>query len=185
MRKHTSKIIVKLIKDDSYWFKKFNYIDPNGLKISACEKWFFAFVSGPYYSRPWRILPTKRTLVPTPTTCVTRSGRRLCPIGEVCLDLKNAPSGIINDNHWVMSIPWHVTCIFPILDKVYFIDHNLKHIFVYLFTSTTFIYSNCGIRQPEYGDKKVHVQNQRKRGINVLINIMSRSQNLLGCDYFL
>ena len=35
--------------------------------------------------------------------------------------------------------------------------------------------SNCGIRQPEYGDKKIHVQNTRKRGINVLINIMSRS----------
>ena len=34
--------------------------------------------------------------------------------------------------------------------------------------------SNCGIRQPEYGDKKVHVQSARKRGINVLINIMSR-----------
>jgi len=34
--------------------------------------------------------------------------------------------------------------------------------------------SNCGIRQPEYGDKKVHYQNTRKRGINMLINIMSR-----------
>lgn len=34
--------------------------------------------------------------------------------------------------------------------------------------------SNCGIRQPEYGDKRVHHQNTRKRGINMLINIMSR-----------
>ncbi len=34
--------------------------------------------------------------------------------------------------------------------------------------------SNCGIRQPEYGDKKVHFSSSRKRGINVLINIMSR-----------
>jgi len=34
--------------------------------------------------------------------------------------------------------------------------------------------SNCGIRQPEYGDKKIHYQNTRKRGINMLINIMSR-----------
>jgi len=34
--------------------------------------------------------------------------------------------------------------------------------------------SNCGIRQPEYGDKKIHFQNTRKRGINMLINIMSR-----------
>lgn len=34
--------------------------------------------------------------------------------------------------------------------------------------------SNCGIRQPEYGDKKVHFVNNRKRGINMLINIMSR-----------
>ena len=34
--------------------------------------------------------------------------------------------------------------------------------------------SNCGIRQPEYGDKKIHYQNSRKRGINMLIAIMSR-----------
>ena len=34
--------------------------------------------------------------------------------------------------------------------------------------------SNCGIRQPQYGDKKIHYQNTRKRGINMLINIMSR-----------
>lgn len=34
--------------------------------------------------------------------------------------------------------------------------------------------SNCGIRQPEYGDKKVHFQSSRKRGINMLINIMSK-----------
>merc|ERR1719445_511672 len=34
--------------------------------------------------------------------------------------------------------------------------------------------SNCGIRQPEYGDKKIHYQNTRKRGINMLIAIMSR-----------
>ena len=39
--------------------------------------------------------------------------------------------------------------------------------------------SNCGIRQPEYGDKKIHVQNTRKRGINVLINIMSRFVEIL------
>ncbi|KAG5668838.1 hypothetical protein PVAND_016760 [Polypedilum vanderplanki] len=34
--------------------------------------------------------------------------------------------------------------------------------------------TNCGIRQPEYGDKKIHYMNTRKRGINTLINIMSR-----------
>ncbi len=34
--------------------------------------------------------------------------------------------------------------------------------------------SNCGIRQPEYGDRKVHFASSRKRGINVLISIMSR-----------
>ena len=34
--------------------------------------------------------------------------------------------------------------------------------------------SNCGIRQPEYGDKKIHYQNSRKRGINMLISIMSK-----------
>jgi len=34
--------------------------------------------------------------------------------------------------------------------------------------------SNCGIRQPEYGDKKVHYASTRKRGINMLISIMSR-----------
>ena len=34
--------------------------------------------------------------------------------------------------------------------------------------------TNCGIRQPQYGDRKVHFMNTRKRGINMLINIMSR-----------
>lgn len=34
--------------------------------------------------------------------------------------------------------------------------------------------TNCGIRQPEYGDRKVHFMNTRKRGINMLINIMAR-----------
>lgn len=34
--------------------------------------------------------------------------------------------------------------------------------------------TNCGIRQPEYGDRKIHYMNNRKRGINTLINIMSR-----------
>lgn len=34
--------------------------------------------------------------------------------------------------------------------------------------------TNCGIRQPEYGDKKIHYMNTRKRGINTLISIMSR-----------
>ncbi len=34
--------------------------------------------------------------------------------------------------------------------------------------------SNCGIRQPEYGDRRVHSATNRKRGINMLINIMSR-----------
>lgn len=34
--------------------------------------------------------------------------------------------------------------------------------------------TNCGIRQPEYGDRKIHYMNSRKRGINTLINIMSR-----------
>ncbi|XP_055917610.1 ribonuclease 3 [Eupeodes corollae] len=34
--------------------------------------------------------------------------------------------------------------------------------------------TNCGIRQPEYGDRKIHYMNTRKRGINTLINIMSR-----------
>ena len=34
--------------------------------------------------------------------------------------------------------------------------------------------TNCGIRQPHYGDRKVHFMNTRKRGINMLINIMSR-----------
>ena len=37
--------------------------------------------------------------------------------------------------------------------------------------------SNCGIRQPEYGDKKVHFQSNRKSGINMLIHIMSRFGN--------
>ncbi|XP_058064829.1 ribonuclease 3-like, partial [Anopheles bellator] len=34
--------------------------------------------------------------------------------------------------------------------------------------------TNCGIRQPEYGDRKIHYMNTRKRGINTLISIMSR-----------
>lgn len=34
--------------------------------------------------------------------------------------------------------------------------------------------SNCGIRQPEYGDRRVHSASNRKRGINMLISIMSR-----------
>lgn len=34
--------------------------------------------------------------------------------------------------------------------------------------------TNCGIRQPQYGDRRVHFMNTRKRGINMLINIMSR-----------
>ncbi|VVC31592.1 Hypothetical protein CINCED_3A011879 [Cinara cedri] len=34
--------------------------------------------------------------------------------------------------------------------------------------------TNCGIRQPEYGDRRIHFMNTRKRGINTLINIMSR-----------
>ncbi|KAM3679225.1 ribonuclease 3 [Ammospiza nelsoni] len=34
--------------------------------------------------------------------------------------------------------------------------------------------SNCGIRQPKYGDRKVHHIHMRKKGINTLINIMSR-----------
>ncbi|XP_052871442.1 ribonuclease 3-like, partial [Anopheles cruzii] len=34
--------------------------------------------------------------------------------------------------------------------------------------------TNCGIRQPECGDRKIHYINTRKRGINTLISIMSR-----------
>lgn len=35
--------------------------------------------------------------------------------------------------------------------------------------------SNCGIRQPEYGDKKVHYLNTRKRGkLSISINFMRR-----------
>lgn len=34
--------------------------------------------------------------------------------------------------------------------------------------------TNCGIRQPEYGDRRIHYLNTRKRGINTLISIMSR-----------
>ncbi|XP_077987013.1 ribonuclease 3-like [Glandiceps talaboti] len=34
--------------------------------------------------------------------------------------------------------------------------------------------SNCGIRQPEYGDRRIHHEHTRKKGINTLINIMSR-----------
>ncbi|KAI1289412.1 Ribonuclease 3 [Halotydeus destructor] len=34
--------------------------------------------------------------------------------------------------------------------------------------------TNCGIRQRHYGDRRVHFMNTRKRGINMLINIMSK-----------
>lgn len=34
--------------------------------------------------------------------------------------------------------------------------------------------TNCGIRQPEYGDRMIHYDTTRKRGINTLISIMSR-----------
>ena len=34
--------------------------------------------------------------------------------------------------------------------------------------------SNCGIRQPHYGDKRAQYVGNRKRGINMLISIMSR-----------
>ncbi|XP_070582150.1 ribonuclease 3-like [Ptychodera flava] len=34
--------------------------------------------------------------------------------------------------------------------------------------------SNCGVRQPEYGDRRIHHEHTRKKGINTLINIMSR-----------
>ncbi|GIX85271.1 ribonuclease 3 [Caerostris darwini] len=34
--------------------------------------------------------------------------------------------------------------------------------------------TNCGLRQPQYGDRRIHYMNTRKRGINTLINIMSR-----------
>nr|WDW26281.1 drosha [Amrasca biguttula biguttula] len=34
--------------------------------------------------------------------------------------------------------------------------------------------TNCGIRQPVYGDRRIHYMNTRKRGINTLINIMSK-----------
>ncbi|KAL5011679.1 hypothetical protein ScPMuIL_010230 [Solemya velum] len=34
--------------------------------------------------------------------------------------------------------------------------------------------SNCGMRQLEYGDRKIHYVHTRKRGINILIDIMSR-----------
>ncbi|XP_053570591.1 ribonuclease 3 [Bombina bombina] len=37
--------------------------------------------------------------------------------------------------------------------------------------------SNCGIRQPKYGDRKIQYIHLRKRGINTLINIMSRLGN--------
>lgn len=42
--------------------------------------------------------------------------------------------------------------------------------------------TNCGIRQPEYGDKKIHYLNTRKRGINTLISIMSRFGKELETD---
>ena len=34
--------------------------------------------------------------------------------------------------------------------------------------------TNCGIRQPEYGDRSIHYASSRKRGINTLIDIMAR-----------
>ncbi|XP_076455458.1 ribonuclease 3-like [Babylonia areolata] len=34
--------------------------------------------------------------------------------------------------------------------------------------------TNCGLRQVEYGDHRVYYQNTRKRGINILVDIMSR-----------
>ena len=34
--------------------------------------------------------------------------------------------------------------------------------------------SHCGIRQIEFGDKRVHTAENRKRGINMLISIMSK-----------
>jgi ribonuclease-3 len=34
--------------------------------------------------------------------------------------------------------------------------------------------TNCGLRQVEYGDRRVYYQNTRKRGINILVDIMSR-----------
>ena len=34
--------------------------------------------------------------------------------------------------------------------------------------------SHCGIRQIELGDKRVHTAENRKRGINMLISIMSK-----------
>ncbi|CAL1280571.1 unnamed protein product [Larinioides sclopetarius] len=37
--------------------------------------------------------------------------------------------------------------------------------------------TNCGLRQPQYGDRRIHYMNTRKRGINTLINIMSRFGN--------
>lgn len=40
------------------------------------------------------------------------------------------------------------------------------------------VLTNCGVRQPSYGDNRIHFQNTRKRGINMLINIMSR----FGCN---
>lgn len=38
--------------------------------------------------------------------------------------------------------------------------------------------TNCGLRHVLYGDRRVHFMNTRKRGINMLINIMSR----FGCN---
>ncbi|XP_021955109.1 ribonuclease 3 isoform X2 [Folsomia candida] len=34
--------------------------------------------------------------------------------------------------------------------------------------------TNCGIRQPEYGDRRIHYTSTRKRGITTLINIMAK-----------
>lgn len=34
--------------------------------------------------------------------------------------------------------------------------------------------TNCGIRQPEYGDRRIHYKTTRKRGITTLINIMAK-----------
>ena len=34
--------------------------------------------------------------------------------------------------------------------------------------------TNCGMRQVDYGDRRIHYQNTRKRGICILVDIMSR-----------
>ena len=39
--------------------------------------------------------------------------------------------------------------------------------------------TNCGLRQVEYGDRRVYYHNTRKRGINILVDIMSRMGRLV------